>query len=94
MAAMTCLRVTPAFTVRTTITPVVAGELACARATDGCVIEVAPIGVEVSAKATLRIALIGLASPITGATLVVRDSFDVANGGARHQRCSLFASPM
>src|SRR5882757_11315397 len=56
MTAMTCSRVTPAFTVRMTITPVVVGEVACAWAMDGWDIEVAPVRVRVSAKTTLRIA--------------------------------------
>src|SRR5437868_929421 len=64
MTAMTCSRVTPAFTVRMTITPVVVGELVCAWAADGWVMEVAPIRVRVSAKTTLRIAFIGLISSI------------------------------
>src|SRR5947199_10530337 len=63
MTAMTCSRVTPAFTVRMTITPVVVGEGACAWATDGWAMEVAPVRVRVSAKTTLRIAFIGLVSP-------------------------------
>src|SRR5215470_13339822 len=71
MTAMTCSRVTPAFTVRMTITPVVVGEVACAWATDGWTMEVAPIRVRVSAKTTLRIAFIGLVSPITAITVVL-----------------------
>jgi hypothetical protein len=63
---MTWSRVTLAFTVRMTITPVVVGELACAWATDGWVMEVAPIRTRVSAETTLRIAFIGLVSPISG----------------------------
>jgi hypothetical protein len=50
MTVMTCSRVTPAFTVRITMTPVVAGDVACAWATDGWAMEVAPIKVRVSAK--------------------------------------------
>src|SRR5262244_1465836 len=59
MTAMTCSRVTPAFTVRMTITAVVVGEVACAWATDGWAMEVAPIKVRVSAKTTLRSAFGG-----------------------------------
>src|SRR6266478_7737611 len=69
MTAMTCSRVTPAFTVRMTITPVVVGEAACAWARDGWVMQVAPIRVRVSPKAMLRIAFVGLVSPITAVTL-------------------------
>jgi hypothetical protein len=57
--------------VRMTITPVVAGEAACAWATDGWVMEVAPIRVRGSAKTTLRIAFIGLVSRITAVTFVL-----------------------
>src|SRR5262249_49225305 len=60
ITAMTCSRVTPAFTVRMTITPVVVGEVVCAWAADEWDIEVAPTRVRVSAKATLRIAFIDL----------------------------------
>src|ERR1700740_133351 len=60
MTAMTCSRVTPAFTVRMTITAVVVGEVACAWATDGWVMDVAPMRVRVSARTALRIAFIGL----------------------------------
>src|ERR1700730_9873997 len=70
MTAMTCSRVTPAFTVMMTITPVVAGEAACAWARDGWVMQVAPIRVRVSPKAMLRIAFIGLVSPIMAVTFV------------------------
>src|SRR5215471_19093998 len=62
MTAMTCSRVTPAFAVRMTITPVVVGEEAWAWATAELVIEVAPIRVKVSAKTTLRSAFIVLVS--------------------------------
>src|SRR5262245_8562653 len=71
MTAITCSRVTPAFTVRMTITPVVGGETACAWATDGWVMEVAPVRVRVSAKATLRSAFIGLVSRVTAVTFVL-----------------------
>src|SRR5258708_39524950 len=71
MTAMPCSRVTPAFTVMMTITPVVVGDMACAWATDGWAMEVAPIRVRVSAKTTLRIAFIGLVSRITAATFEV-----------------------
>jgi hypothetical protein len=71
MTAMTCSRVTPAFTVMMTITPVVVSEVACAWATDGWAMDVAPIRVRVSAKTTLRIAFIGLVSPITAVTFVL-----------------------
>jgi hypothetical protein len=54
-----------------TITPVVVGETACAWATDGWVMEVAPIRVRVSAKTTSRIAFIGLVSLITAVTFVL-----------------------
>ncbi len=47
---MTCSRVTPAFTVRMTITPVVVGDKAWAWATDELVVEVASIRVKVSAR--------------------------------------------
>src|SRR6266496_1650830 len=60
MTPMTCSRVTPGFTVRMTITPVVTGEMACAWASDGLAIEVAPFKVRMSARATFRIALIGI----------------------------------
>src|SRR5665213_1811062 len=88
MTVMTCSRVTPAFTVRMTITPVVAGEVACAWATDGWAKEVAPIRARASARAALRIAFNGLASPITASTFVLGDVLDVANVGARRGRCS------
>src|SRR5262249_1515098 len=85
MTAMTCSRVTPAFTVRMTITPVVVGEIACAWATDGCVIEVAPIRVRVSAKTTVLSAFIALFSAITRAPL-----FSVTNTEVgRSRRTSL-----
>src|SRR5438445_13784576 len=84
MTVMTCSRVTPAFTVRMTITPVVVGETACAWATDGWAMEVAPIRVRVSAKTTLRIAFIGLVS--RRSPLFFEIAHDVANVGARHQR--------
>jgi hypothetical protein len=80
--------VTPAFTVMMTITPVVVGEAACAWARDGWVMQVAPVSVRVSPKAMLRIAFIGLVSPIMPVTFVLCDSQDVANAGAEHQRCS------
>src|SRR5258708_5512421 len=64
MTAMTCSRVTPAFTVRMTITPVIVGAVPFAWATDGWAMEV-PTRVRVSAKTTLRIAFIGHVSPIT-----------------------------
>jgi hypothetical protein len=58
-----------------TITPVVVGEVACAWATDGWAMEVTPVRVRVSAKAafktTLRIAFLGLVSPITAVTFAV-----------------------
>src|SRR5262245_17674559 len=60
MTAMTCSRVTPAFAVRMTITPVVVGEEAWAWATAELVIELAPVRVKVSAKTTLRSAFIVL----------------------------------
>jgi hypothetical protein len=47
------------------------GEVACAWATDGWAMEVAPIRVRVSAKTTLRIAFIGLVSRITAVTFVL-----------------------
>src|SRR5258708_14277577 len=81
MTAMTCSRVTPAFTVRMTITPVVVGEMACAWAVAGSAMEVAPIRVKVKAKTTLRSALIGLVSRITAVTFVLLDSHDAANVG-------------
>src|SRR5438270_9536419 len=56
MTAMTCSRVTPAFTVMMTITAVVVSEAVCAWASDGWVMHVAPISVRVSPKAMLRIA--------------------------------------
>src|SRR5882757_271178 len=77
MTAMTCSRVTPAFTVRITITPVVVGEVACAWATDGWTMEVTPIGVRVSARRTLRIAFIALVSRITAVTSVLHDVANV-----------------
>jgi hypothetical protein len=64
MSAMTCSRVTPAFAVRMTITPVVVGEEAWAWATAELVIDVAPIRVKVSAKTALRSAFIVLVSAI------------------------------
>src|SRR5215467_11336815 len=74
MTAMTCSRVTPAFTVRTTITPVVVGDKAWAWATDELVMEVAPIRVEVlvkvTAKTTLRSAFIILLSAIMAGSFV------------------------
>src|SRR5882672_1539282 len=73
MTAMTCSRVTPGFTVRMTITPVVVGETACAWATNGWAMEVAPTRVRVSATATLRIAFIGLVSPIKAGSFVLCD---------------------
>src|SRR5258708_1894569 len=78
---MTCSRVTPAFTVRMIITPVVVGEMACVWATDGWVMDVAPIRVRVSAKTTLRIAFIGLVSRITAVTFFLLDCHDVAEIG-------------
>src|SRR5258708_764454 len=75
MMAMTCSRVTPAFTVRMTIAPVVVGEKAWAWATDELVMEVAPIrvnvGVKVSAKTTLRSAFIVLVSAIMAGSFVL-----------------------
>src|SRR5258707_9753955 len=94
MTAMTCSRVTPAFTVRMTITPVVVGEVACAWARAGWVMEVAPIRVRVSAKAMLRIAFIGLASPITAVIFVLLDNHYISGVGARHQRGFLFSNQM
>src|SRR6516164_8377308 len=73
MTAMTCSRVTPAFAVRITITPVVVGEVACAWATDGWAMEVAPIRVRVSAKTTLRSVFIVLFSAITAGSFVLCD---------------------
>src|SRR5665213_362087 len=70
MTAMTCSRVTPAFTVRMTITPVIVGEAACAWAADGRATEAAPIRVSVSASTTLRIAFIGLVFPVTAVRFV------------------------
>jgi hypothetical protein len=72
MTAMTCSRVTPAFAVRMTITPVVVGEMAGAWATDGWAMEVPPIKAKVSARTTLRIAFIGLVSPITAMLLICK----------------------
>src|SRR6266404_5626801 len=57
---MTCSRVTPAFTVRMTITPVVVGEMAGVWATDGWAMEVTPVRVRVRARTALWIAFIGL----------------------------------
>src|SRR5437764_5808793 len=74
MTAVTCSRVTPAFTVMTTITPVVEGEMACAWAKDGKAVEVAPVRVRASATTALRIAFIGLVSRITAVTFVHRDA--------------------
>jgi hypothetical protein len=54
-----------------TITPVIVGAVACAWATDGWAMEVAPIRVRVSAKTTLRIAFIGLVSRIKAVTFVL-----------------------
>src|SRR5215813_3578122 len=71
MTAMTCSRATPAFTVRMTITPVVAGVTVWAA--DELLMEVAPIRVRVSATATLRIAFIGLITPITAGSFVLCD---------------------
>src|SRR5262249_31473582 len=73
MTAMTCSRVTPAFTVRMTITPVVVGETACAWATDEWAMEVAPIRVRVSAKTRLRCDFIVLFSAITASSFVLCD---------------------
>src|SRR6516162_3638287 len=70
MTAMTCSRVTPAFTVRMAITPVGVGEVACAWAMDGWDMEIAPVRIRVSAEATLRIAFIGLVCPIAGSPLL------------------------
>src|SRR6266436_4210477 len=82
MTAMTCSRVTPGFTVMMAITPVVVVEAACAWATDGWVMQVAPIRVRVRPKAMLQIAFIGLVSPIMAVTLVLRDSQDVECWGS------------
>src|SRR5262245_13855130 len=98
MTAMTCSRVTPAFTVRMTINPVVVGETACVWATDEWAMEVAPIKVRVSAKTTLRSAFIilflrsrqALLFSVTNAG--VQDVGDRA--GSRHRRRSRFASQM
>src|SRR5204862_4169037 len=91
MTAMTCSRVTPAFTVMMTITPAVVGEVACAWAKDGSAIEATPIRVRVSPRPRLRIAFIGLVAPVTAVTFVLRDSRDVANW-ARRRRRNWFAS--
>jgi hypothetical protein len=71
MTAMTCSRVTPAFTVRMTITPVVVADKACAWAADVLVMEVTPIRIElkVSAKTMLRSAFVVLVSAITAGLL-------------------------
>src|SRR5262245_37971751 len=71
MTAMTCSRVTPAFAVRITITPVVVAEEAWAWATAELVIELAPMRIKVSAKTKLRDAFIVLASTIMAGFLVV-----------------------
>src|SRR5882724_9321121 len=83
MTAMACSRVTPAFTVMMTITPVVAGEMACAWATAGRAMVAAPIGARASARTMVRIAFIGLVSPVTAVTV-----------GARHRRRSDLRSQM
>ena len=78
ITAMTCSRVTPAFAVRMTITPVIVGAKACGAgwgfdwvwATDRSVMEVAPIRVRVSMTTSLRIAFIGLVSRSTAVTSV------------------------
>src|SRR5215467_9119370 len=70
MMAMTCSRVTPAFTVRMTITPVVVGEKAWAWATDELAMEVAPVRVKV-AKTTLRSAFIVPVSATMAGSLVL-----------------------
>ena len=71
MSAMTCSRVTPAFAVRITITPVVVGEEAWAWATAELVMDVAPVRVKVSAKTTLRSAFVVLVSAIMAGFLVL-----------------------
>src|ERR1700689_192354 len=94
MTAMTCSRVMPGFTVRMTITPVVAGEVAWVWAADGWDMEVAPVRVSVSARTARRIAFIGLVSRITAVTFVLGDSDDAAKVAARHRRCVRFATRM
>jgi hypothetical protein len=73
-----------------TITPVVAGDTACASAADGRVIEAAPVKARASAKATLRSAFVGLVSAIM-AGFPVLGCRELAAGRAAASREPLFA---